>query len=584
MRDRIKTRFRNLPIAKKMLLIYVCFAGFFFFIAATALQISFNIYSQKLYNKSLQELDYFEQKVNDGLSEIENLSYNLAMDTTLQENLSELMETKYPSVEYNLRLYEIRNILLNEWDPASCIQSITYMDPNGIEQEVGVRAWKIPEECREIFLASADEANGAYVSYGPTTECEYLIGGRKIRKRLDMSLEDMGTILMVCDIRQIISKNTGRLESSQAAIVVYSDDGVIYEDERSKDMPLPDNQEKSGYKIINKNGQKYFMCFLCSKETGWMYVNYFPYSDIYGQVQQMRSVMFLCFMGAFVLLVLCMRHVCKIITEPLEHLTESMQIVETGDFQAAKEFLVETERNDEIGVLSKEFRIMVEQVDLLIKENYEKQILLKDTKYKMLRAQINPHFLYNTLNVVNWMIKAGRNAEAGKMLIELGAILHYSFARTPYATIKDELDMVKSFIAIQKTRYQGRIEFVVKEEGKLNQYMMPRMIIQPLVENAISYGAEPYLDVCTITVSVKEEEECIFIEVTDTGAGMTEQELEQVRSMNFKPKGHGIGLKNIVERLAMDDENSSFTIDSSVGQGTQVKISIHKRTGETEHV
>ena len=582
--EQVKTKFRNLPIAKKMLVIYVCFAGFFFLIAATALQISFHIYSEKLYEKSLQELDFFEQKVNDGLNEIETLSYNLAMDTNLQQSLSEMLDLKYPSVEYNLKLYNIRNIILNEHDPSSCVQSITYIDPHGVEIEVGVRAWTIPEECREAFFQSVDEAKGAYVTYGPTNECQYLLGGRKVRKRLDMSLTDMGTLYFVCDVSDIIKKNKSRLEASQAAVRVYSENGTIYEDEASVDMPMPKGQEESGYHIINKSGQKYFMCYMQSKETGWMYVNYFPYSDIYGQVQQMRYLMFICFIGVFVLLVFCMKHVAKIITEPLEHLTESMQIVETGDFQAAKEFLIETDRNDEIGMLTKEFRIMVEQVDLLIRENYEKQLLLKDTKYKMLRAQINPHFLYNTLNVVNWMIKAGRNEEAGKMIIELGAILHYSFARTPYATVKEELDMVKSFIAIQKTRYQGRIEFVVEEEGNLNQYMMPRMIIQPLVENAISYGAEPYLDVCTITVSVKEKEDFIAIEVTDIGAGMTEEELEQVRSMNFKPKGHGIGLKNIKERLAMDDENGSFAIDSSVGQGTQVKILIHKKTGETEHV
>ena len=582
--EQIKIKFRNLPIAKKMLAIYVCFAGFFFFIAATALQISFHIYSEKLYEKSLQELDFFEQKVNDGLNEIETLSYNLAMDTTFQQSLSEMLDIKYPSVEYNLKLYHIRDILMNEHDSSSCVQSITYIDPNGIEQEVGVRAWKIPDECRETFFQSVDAANGAYVTYGPTEECQYLLGGRKVRKRLDMSLADMGTLYFVCDVSDIIKKNKSRLEASQASVLVYSEDGTIYEDEGSVDMPVPKGQETSGYNIINKNGKKYFMCYMQSEETGWMYVNYFPYSDIYGQVQQMRYIMLVCFIGVFVLLVLCMRHVAKIITEPLEHLTESMQIVETGDFEAAKEFLIQTDRNDEIGMLTKEFRIMVEQVDFLIKENYEKQILLKDTKYKMLRAQINPHFLYNTLNVVNWMIKAKRNEEAGKMIVELGAILHYSFARTPYATVKDELDMVKSFITIQKMRYQGRIEFDIQQEGELSQYIIPRMIIQHLVENAINYGAEPYLDVCTITVSVKEEKDSISIEVTDTGAGMTEEELAQVRSMDFKPKGHGIGLKNITERLVMDDENSSFTIDSSVGQGTKVRIVIHKKTGETEHV
>ncbi len=585
MRETVRNRFNNLSISKKMMLIYVCFAVFFFLIAAAALQISFNIYSQKLYEKSLQELDFFQQKVNDGLSEIESLSYEIAMDTTVQQNLSDMMQLKYPSVDYNLKLYKMREMLLNELEPGSCVQSITYIDPHGIEQEVGVTAWTIPEENRSAFLQLVEEAKGAYVKYDPTEECPYLIGGRKIRNRLDMSLNDMGTLFLECDVSNIISKNKSRLEASHAAIYVYTEDAVIYEEEESREMPHPEYKKNSGYEVINNNGCKYFMCYLRSEETGWMYVNYFPYSEIYGQVQKMRYFLFICFLVVSVLLIFCMKRVSKVLTEPLKRLTESMQIVETGDFTAAKEFLTETERTDEIGMLTKEFRLMVEQVDTLIKENYEKQILLKDTKYKMLRAQINPHFLYNTLNVVNWMIKAGRNEEAGKMIIQLGAILHYSFARTPYATVKEELEMVKSFIAIQKTRYQGRIEFVVCEEGEPGKYMIPRMILQPLVENAITYGAEPYLEVCKIIVDVKEEQECIVMMVTDTGAGMSEEELEQIRSMNFKPKGHGIGLKNIIERIETDDERSTFEIDSAPGKGTCVTICIHKKLGdETEYV
>ena len=315
-----------------------------------------------------------------------------------------------------------------------------------------------------------------------------------------------------------------------------------------------------------------------------MYVNYFPYSDIFGQVQSMRYLLFGCFALVFALLVFCMNRVAKIITEPLEHLTLSMQIVEDGNFQGAKEILTETDRQDEIGILTKDFRAMVEQVDELIHENYEKQILLQDTKYKMLRAQINPHFLYNTLNVINWMVKAKRNEEAGKMIVELGAILHYSFAQNPYATIREEVDMVKSFVAIQKTRYQGRIEFEVIVSGDLERYYTPRMILQPLVENSISYGAEPYLEVCRITVLVREEAENIVMIVQDTGAGMTPEELEAVRNSAYKAKGHGIGLKNIRERLEMDDSRGTFRIDSETGKGTRVEIQIQKRTEVEDHV
>ena len=116
-----------------------------------------------------------------------------------------------------------------------------------------------------------------------------------------------------------------------------------------------------------------------------------------------------------------------------------MKIVETGDFQSAREMLIVSDRKDEIGTLSREFQTMLEKVDTLILENYEKQLLIRDTKYKMLRAQINPHFLYNTLNVIHWMIRAKRNEEASKMIVELGEILHYSFSQLPYASVTDEV-------------------------------------------------------------------------------------------------------------------------------------------------
>ena len=578
MKPGIKHIFNNLKISKKMMLVYVCFTSIFFLITFASLQISFNIYGEKLYEKSLQELDFFSQKINDGLNEIESLSYNLALDTAVQENLQEMLKQRHLSAEYNFSLYKMRNILMNELEPVSCVQSITYVDPYGTRQEVGTTAWMIPEEEITDFLDTAKREKGAFITCEPKDDSSYLIAGRQIRNRLDMSLRDMGTIMLVCDVSDIIVGNKSRLEAEQSCIAVYSENGIIYKDENFEEKLVPEYQKQAGYEIRTYKGKKYFICYLNSEESGWTYVNYFPYSDIFGQVQRMQYILFVCFAGAFLLLVLCMNHVAKVITEPLEHLTATMQIVESGNFQEARDALTETAREDEIGILTKEFRVMVEQVDELIKENYQKQMLIKDTKYKMLRAQINPHFLYNTLNVLHWMIKAKRNEEAGKMIVELGAILHYSFAQSPYATIQEELDMVKSFVAIQKTRYQKRIEFDVKGSGNLEKYYTPRMILQPLVENAISYGAEPYLEVCRITVEVREETDYIVMVVRDTGAGMSEEELETVRGEHYIAKGHGIGLKNIRERLRMDDADSSFLIDSEIGKGTCVEIHLHKRT------
>ena len=424
-------------------------------------------------------------------------------------------------------------------------------------------------------LASERNISGASV---PTEECPYLLSGRVVRNRLDMSLSDMGKLIFVCDVGNVISENKESLSSNKAAIYVYNKNCAIYEDENIKKLDdLPKYVEHSGYKILKQSGRKYFVSYLYSAKTDWTYVSFFPYSDIYGQVQTVRTLLILGFLAVFTALVFFMKKLSVVIVSPLEHLTDSMQIVENGDFQGAREMLTNTDRQDEIGTLSREFRTMLETVDTLIHENYEKQLLLKDTKYKMLRAQINPHFLYNTLNVIHWMIRAKRNEEAGRMIVELGDILHYSFSQTPYAIISDEIKMVKSYIKIQQSRYQDRIKFEIFTEGALDKYIMPRMILQPLVENAISYGAEVSLDICTITVSVRENADAIVMEVIDDGVGMSEEELEAVRSYTFKPKGHGIGLKNISERLKMDDENSIFYIDSVSGKGTNVTIKLHKR-------
>ena len=181
------------------------------------------------------------------------------------------------------------------------------------------------------------------------------------------------------------------------------------------------------------------------------------------------------------------------------------------------------------------------------------------------------------------MVKGGQNADAGKMIMELGKVLRSSFAGDPYTTVADELETAKGYMVIQKYRYQNRVHFHVHEEGNLRNYLIPRMILQPLIENAIYYGVETSLDVCDITVRAKEMPDSVILSVEDNGQGMTQEELERVKDGSVIPKGHGIGIKNIRERLKITYEDSEFTISSQTGCGTKIYIRIPKTEGE-EHV
>lgn len=569
-------RYRDLKLAEKMIIVYILMLGICFLISIAALQVSFNIYDGKLYEKSLQELDFFTQEVNRSLDEVEAVSYNLAMDIKIQEQLSKMKTLKHFTADYSYEVYQLRMLFNNELTNSNMISNMIYTDGDTTQFVVGVATGTIRKELYDSVMNRFHEAKGAYVVQQPTIEYPYLLTGRDIRKHIDASLEYLGSLLITCDVSGMIEKNIDDLEAESSALCVYSDEGVIYESQKRMIEQLPRLEGDSGYQVIKERGQRYFVCHLKSSKTGWTYVNVFPYSEIYGQNQNLRYLMVGGFLLLFLVSALILKKLAHMIVKPLEHLTESMQIVENGDFDRAREFLGTSTQKDEIGLMAQEFRVTLDKIDNLIHENYEKQLLLKDTKYKMLQAQINPHFLYNTLNSIHWMIRSRKNDEAAKMTMALGTILRSALSKQQYVTIEEELDSLKKYMMIQEYRYQKRVVFSVEYETS-GRYLIPHMTLQPLVENSIYHGVDKMLTPCHISVIIKEGEERIEITVSDNGPGMTEEELDLVRSFTAQPKGHGIGLKNIYERLKMAfDQEADFNISSSCGSGTTVTIRIPK--------
>lgn len=574
MLQKINKTFENAKLKRKMAILYGVITIIFLVITVFIMHFVMGMYHKQLYEKSQQKLDYFTQNVNEGINAVYDQSYTLAIDTEIQTILAE-MAALGPSWEYMKNQEKLRFILQSEVKPNAPLKCIIYTDKNKIKMEEGTSLGTIPEALYDDFMRRIHDAKGAAVMQSPTKEYPYLMIGRDVRNRLNMSLDDLGTLLFIIDTVELVQEYEDQLESEHATLFVYSEDGSVYEGVEVK-PELPSLEENIGYEIIRHQNERYFMCYQKSDETGWMYVNMFPYSDISKQVYRIRLVMIIGFAVAFIMAMILMSWLTNVITKPLEELTASIQIVETGDFQGAKQRLGANKRKDEVGLLTGEFLLMLDKIDLLIYENYEKQLLLQETKYKMLQAQINPHFLYNTLNAINWMVKAGSSEKVGKMVVELGQLLRASFETNPYATAEEEIHMVESYIEIQRIRYQNRADFTVKTSGNLENYMVPRMILQPLVENSINYGADCTLSVCHISVSAYEQEGKLKFIVQDDGPGMSESELQAARTLTIQPKGHGIGLKNIYERLQITYDDFVFDIQSAEGTGTSVEICIPK--------
>ena len=575
MYKRIINKVKNIPLSGKMLLLHAVLLTFACIIVVIAMQICLNIYDEKLYEKSLQELDFFVQQVNNSLEDITTTSYNVAMDMQIQEHLSAMQKLDAESAAYYYEMNRLYAPLIYKTANDNLIKNVIYYDQYGNSIKAGMECGTIDQNGVELLLEEAGSARGACVMYSPTQDYPYLLAARDIHQYHDYSMDYLGTYIFTCDVSGLIEKNIKSLSAPHSNLFVYSENGIlIYQSD--KDAPfVPKAAGDQGWSVEKVRGQRYFVCYL-EAGNGWRYVNLFPYTDIFGQVTKLRYAVLIAFFAVFILSIWLMQLLSNTITKPIAELSQSMRVVETGDFEKAKSLLTTDTSEDETGALTKEFSVMLDKITVLIRENYEKQLLLQDTRYRMLQAQINPHFLYNTLNTVGWMVQANKNEDAFEMLVNLGMLLRYALNKSPSTTVADEVEMLKSYVAIQQMRYLNKAELKVEVQGDLVGWCMPRMILQPLVENSLYHGLDDMPQGGRVSVAVREERDSVVFLVEDNGKGIPSERLESIRNNTYEFNDHGIGLRNIRERLEMTFSHSRFEIDSVPGHGTAVMIEIPK--------
>jgi two-component system sensor histidine kinase YesM len=259
-----------------------------------------------------------------------------------------------------------------------------------------------------------------------------------------------------------------------------------------------------------------------------------------------------------------------------------MRQVQKGDFSLAGMENADwtTMQMDEVGQLKRTFRMMIQQINELITENYSKQLTIKETQFKALQAQINPHFLYNTLESINWLAKSNGQPQISKMVESLGFLLRNSISlKEALITVEEELDIVMNYITIQRFRFEERLVFELDVPADARALLLPKLTLQPLIENSIHYALESMLEPCHIRIWTKREQGRLILVVEDNGPGMEEGLLEQVRKGEAPTRGSGIGLRNIEERIILAfGEGYGVSVESEQEQGTRVSVIIPDET------
>ena len=275
-------------------------------------------------------------------------------------------------------------------------------------------------------------------------------------------------------------------------------------------------------------------------------------------------------------IVFVLRHSIRLsrsITGPLEEMCGRVENVAGGDLTVQEPVPSEIR---EIHTLSEGMEQMIGRLDEQMRESRQRQESLRRTELALLQAQINPHFLYNTMDTIIWLIEADKQQEAVEMVSNLSSFFRHSLSRgEDVITLAEEERHVRSYLQIQHARYKDIMEYTVDIDPGLHDAMLPKLTLQPLVENALYHGIKLKRAKGTIRITGRLEDGCVLLRVEDNGVGMTRERLSQLRSAMERQERVGFGLSAVNQRLMLQfGPEYGLRIDSEEGVGTTVTARI----------
>ena len=337
---------------------------------------------------------------------------------------------------------------------------------------------------------------------------------------------------------------------------------------------------------ININKQKMLLTAAASEITGWWTVALTPMDLLAQNLKSIASVIilvgFVCYMFLFFLSL----YITSVLTTPLQQLQDSIEKVQKGDFSQQ----IPSPGEDEIGRLSRGYNIMITRIRDLIDRVYKLGIRRREAELKALQAQINPHFLYNTLDTLFWKAEKKHVPEIGEMVYALSKIFRLSLNRgNDLTTVGREKELIEHYLLVQKMRLKNKLSYTVDIDRALWDRTIPKLILQPFVENAVIHGIEEKESSGEISVTGRTEDELMVFTIRDDGVGMTEEKIKLLQSKeplspeNLSNISGGYAVHNILERLDLYfKENYRVTFTGKPGSGTTVIIAIPELSGEEE--
>ena len=304
--------------------------------------------------------------------------------------------------------------------------------------------------------------------------------------------------------------------------------------------------------------------------TGWKLIGVAPRQTV--SLNSLKTQLLVVFVAAFILFLMSLvnSYISSRITTPIRKLELSVNEIEKGNLNAK----VDAEGSYEIRHLGQSVQNMAKQIQVLMADIVSEHEKKRKQEFDTLQSQINPHFLYNTLDIIVWMIENEKPDQAVKAVTALARFFRISLSRgKSIITVKDELEHVRNYLMIQHMRFKNRFSYTIEAEDEVLELVSLKLMLQPLVENAIYHGMEFMDGDGEIFISAWKEGEDLYLKVSDNGLGMTEEQVARLFSDTPHTGSSGIGVKNVNERIRLYfGSEYGLSIESEPDEGTVVTI------------
>jgi two-component system sensor histidine kinase YesM len=542
-----------------------------------------DITSRKVSQVSLQMLQSINKNVDSVIDMVNAQSKAVLSNNDIQE----LLTNPEKSADLNFKR-KITMSLFGSKEAAPFIAGIYLFDNNGIQQaaidESRIKGLNTDSIQEAAWYTGVINLQGAYLLslnagdvFRPKTESNFIALIRVIN-HLDTQ-KPIG--FLVVNIPVKVFKNafndiggnydTGiiMLDENNREIVSYNDTPLHVDLSRL----LPKFQGQERLSLINRfRHQDYLISYFRMERFGWKIIGIIPFSELAHELQSFNLIASIVLILISLLLFSGSLFISQLINTPIQQLLKSMKGVEKGRFEKV---MIPTGR-DEIGQLRDGYNLMITEIQKLIERMVDEQKVKRKAELDALQAQIKPHFLYNTFDAISALALSGKNEDVYAMIKALGSFYRTSLSKgKEIITIAEEIDLVKNYLIIQQFRYGDLFTAEYDIDPQVAELPIVKLVLQPLVENAIYHGIKPTGEKGLIQIGVKLVQNRILLTVADDGAGMNATTIERILNGGLPKEGHGFGLRGTIERLQIFYGSDDICrIESGYGSGTKITLTL----------